>query len=107
MNRMLRLLAASFISLSGCAALEAQQAADSEQMLAEAGFHKTAMSPLKTLPERQLVALGKGEDRWYEFVDRGFCRCSYVGYDKSYAALQELRAGRAFSPAGLDALGAD
>jgi len=107
MNPLLALLASSFLVLSACTATRAQQASDAERMLAAAGFHKTAMSPMKTLPERQLVALGEEEDRWYEFVDREFCRCSYVGFDKSYAALRELRAARVLAhdsaPAGLEA----
>ena len=96
------ILASSVLVLSACAPIRAQQASDSEQLLAEAGFHKTAMSPLKTFPDRQLVAFGEGEDRWFEFTDREFCRCSYVGFDKSYAALQELRAAR--GQAGGDGL---
>src|SRR5690349_3040156 len=88
------LLASGLLALSGCAAIQGQQAADSEQILAEAGFHKTHITELKTVPVRHLFERGEGADHWYEFVDPDHCRCSYVGYDKNLAVLAELRRAR-------------
>ena len=88
------LLASSLLALSGCAAIQGQQAADSEEILAEAGFHKTHITELKTVPVRQLFERGESADRWFEFVDPDYCHCSYVGYDKNLAVLTELRTAR-------------
>jgi hypothetical protein len=113
MKPLLPILAGSLLVLSACTTLQAQQAADSEQILGEAAFHKTTMAELKTLPERQLIVRGEGENIWYEFVDRQFCRCSYIGYDKQLAAVQEIRRARvrdheyAVRAIGITSAGAD
>ena len=63
--------------------------ADSEEILAQAGFER---SPLDEpgLPSRHLV-----EDAGtYKFADPDFCRCVYTGGAKQYAELQRLRAER-------------
>jgi len=77
------------IALAGCAALEGRVAADSEEILAQAGFQR---EPLEGpgLPARQLVQAGAS----YRFADPDFCQCVYVGGAKEYAELQRLRAER-------------
>jgi hypothetical protein len=77
------------LALAGCAAIQGQVAADSEEILAQAGFQR---HPLEGpgLPARQLI-----EDRGaYRFADPDFCRCEYTGGAKEYAELQRLRAER-------------
>ena len=77
------------VALAGCAALRNQRAADSEEILAQAGFER---APLDTpgLPARQLVQSGSS----YTFADPDFCHCMYVGGEREYAQLQKLRAER-------------
>jgi hypothetical protein len=77
------------LALTGCAVIQGQTAADSEEILAQAGFQR---QPLEGpgLPARQLI-----EDRGaYRFADPDFCRCEYVGGAKEYAELQRLRTER-------------
>src|SRR5687768_2325754 len=81
--------AALFSLLSGCAAIQALEAADSEEILAEAGFHRQSLDH-PGLPSRQLVA----QAGMYKFADPDFCVCMYIGGDKEYAELQRLRAER-------------
>ena len=79
----------ALLALTGCAYLQGQTAADSEEILAQAGFQR---SPLDEpgLPSRQLVDDGGT----YKFADPDFCRCVYTGGAKQYAELQRLRAER-------------
>ena len=76
-------------ALAGCSAIHGQSAADSEEILAQAGFQR---EPLEGpgLPARQLVQSGAT----YRFSDPDFCQCAYVGGAKEYAELQRLRAER-------------
>jgi len=79
----------ALLAITGCAALQGQTAADSEEILAQAGFQR---HPLEEpgLPSRQLV-----EDAGsYKFADPNFCQCVYVGGAREYAELQRLRAER-------------
>ena len=85
----LRLAAVALLALPGCAYLQAQVAADSEEILAQAGFQRQPLDE-PGLPVRQLVeAAGI-----YKFADPTFCQCMYVGGAREYAELQRLRAER-------------
>jgi hypothetical protein len=83
------LLLVALAALAGCALVEGQVAADSEELLAQAGFQR---HPLEEpgLPARHLVEAGGS----YKFADPDFCRCVYVGGAAEYAELQRLRAER-------------
>jgi hypothetical protein len=85
--------ALALLVLAGCAG---RHAADSEAILAEAGFQKTALvsSELKIVPERQLFSRQEAGGMTYEFVDQEFCQCRYVGGAKELATLQDLRKAR-------------
>lgn len=74
---------------AGCAAIHAQEAADSEEILAQAGFQREPLHE-PGLPARQLVE----QAGQYKFADPDFCQCVYVGGAKEYAELQKLRAAR-------------
>src|SRR5688572_5787946 len=75
----LRLAAAAVLALPGCAYLQGQVAADSEEMLTQAGFQRYPLEE-PGLPSRQLV-----EDAGtYKFADPDFCRCVYTGGAKQY-----------------------
>ena len=80
---------AAAVALTGCAAIQGQVAADSEEILAQAGFQREPLHE-PGLPARHLVQqAGK-----YKFADPQFCNCVYVGGAGEYAELQRLRAER-------------
>jgi hypothetical protein len=95
-------IAATILALSGCAAINGQMAADSEQILAEAGFSKQPQSAAQgatgaaggSLPARQLTKVDDNGSVAYEFYDPQFCNCVYVGGAQEYTKLQELRKAR-------------
>jgi hypothetical protein len=93
-------LAIPLLALSACAAIHRQEAADSEVLLKQAGFHtRAADSPerqqdLVTMPSRQIVERDQNGAAVYSFADPDNCRCLYVGGQKEYAKLQELRQQR-------------
>lgn len=75
--------------LAGCSAIQGRVAADSEEILAEAGFQREPLHE-PGLPARRLVE----QAGTYKFADPDFCQCVYVGGAKEYAELQRLRAER-------------
>ena len=77
------------VALAGCAAIRDQTAADSEEILAQAGFQPAPLDA-PGLPARQLVQTGTT----YTFADPDFCHCMYVGGATEYAELQRLRTER-------------
>ena len=94
-------LAIPLLALSACAAIHRQEAADSEVLLKQAGFQtRAADSPerqqdlVKSLPSRQIVKRDQKGTPEYIFADPDNCHCLYVGGQKEYAKLQELRQQR-------------
>ena len=94
-------IAAVMLALSGCAAIQGQMTTDSEQTLAQAGFHRESVSSqgatsaaAQNLKVRQLTAETQNGTTTYEFYDPQFCHCVYVGGTKEYAELQRLRQAR-------------
>ena len=93
-------LAVPLLALSACAAIHRQEAADSEVLLRQAGFEaRAADSPerqqdLVKMPLRQIVERDQKGTPEYIFADPDNCRCLYVGGQKEYAKLQELRQQR-------------
>ena len=77
------------LAVAGCAAIRNHKAADSEDILAEAGFQRAPLD-VRGLPARQLVQTGST----YAFADPDFCQCMYVGGADEYAKLERLRAER-------------
>ena len=77
------------LTLAGCSVIQGQVAADSEEILAQAGFQRQPLDE-PGLPSRQLV-----EDAGvYKFADPNFCQCVYLGGAREFAELQRLRAKR-------------
>jgi uncharacterized protein YceK len=91
--RSLVFLAAAVLALSGCAAIQRQQAADSKQLLTQAGF-RVRVADEPGLPARQLVAQSAGGTTVYKFSDPDNCNCLYVGGPSEFAELQRLRLER-------------
>ncbi len=93
-------LAIPLLALSACAAVHRQEAADSEVLLKQAGFQaRAADSPerqqdLVKMPLRQIVERDQNGTPEYIFADPDNCHCLYVGGQKEYAKLQELRQQR-------------
>jgi hypothetical protein len=91
MPRLLKLSLVVFglAALPGCAALQGRVAADSREILAQAGFERQPLDE-PGLPSRQLVE----DARVYKFADPDFCRCVYLAGASEHAELQRLRAER-------------
>jgi hypothetical protein len=83
--------------LSSCAMMEAQEAKDTEQLLAAAGFKmKLADTPakmahLKTLTQHKIVAHQKDGAVYYIYADATTCQCFYWGKDQSYQNFMQLQ----------------
>jgi len=83
--------------LLSCAMLQAQQAEDTEQLLAEAGFKmKLADTPakmahLKTLSQNKIVPHEKDGVVYYIYADAATCQCFFWGRDQSYQNFLQLQ----------------
>jgi hypothetical protein len=90
-------------SIGGCAAIERQEAAlgrqeaaDTEKLLAAAGFRRIPADSaerqhdLATLPPREIVAHRRGAKTLYVYADPESCRCLYVGAPTAYAKYLQL-----------------
>jgi hypothetical protein len=84
-----RLVVFGLAALTGCTYIQGQVAADSEEILAQAGFQNQPLDE-RGLPSRQLVE----QADVYKFADPDFCRCVFVGSANEHAELQRLRAER-------------
>lgn len=97
--RFLRILGIlSFASLlSSCAAIEAQNVADKEQLLAAAGFTmKLADTPaklehLQQQVQHKVIAYAKNGKNYFVYADATDCKCLYVGDDSAYTKFQRLQ----------------
>jgi hypothetical protein len=96
---MLRIVARLLIlasALGGCDALERQQAADTEKVLAAAGFQRLradsaeGREDLASLPPHRIVAQHRDAESVYLYVDPQNCRCVYAGGPDAYAIYSEL-----------------
>ncbi|HXJ81117.1 MAG TPA: hypothetical protein VMS64_20860 [Candidatus Methylomirabilis sp.] len=87
-------------ALYGCASMQQDQASDTEQLLAAAGFKaRPADTPqklahLETLQPFKLIARSKGDQFVYTYADPKYCRCLYAGGPKAYQELQRLKLER-------------
>jgi hypothetical protein len=83
-------------ALGGCAAIERQQAADTEKLLATAGFQirpadsAERQQDLANMPPLEIVAHREGGKTVYTYADAQTCRCLYVGGAKAYAEYGRL-----------------
>jgi hypothetical protein len=89
--------------LAGCAAVQVVQkneAADTEQLLAAAGFKvKLADTPkkmahLQTLTQRKLTIHQRNGKNYYVYADALNCKCLYVGNEAAYQRFQQLQVER-------------
>ena len=84
------------IMLTGCAAIEKQDAIATERLLAAAGFKMqfadTAeqTDQLKNTAQRTLVPKRRGDNVYYIYADALACHCLYVGNEQAYQRYQQL-----------------
>ena len=93
-------LVALSLSVTGCAAIRAHQTAETEQILAAAGFQvEPADTPerqaeLASLPPHRLLAqslqVGGAPAVGYVYADPDHCHCLFVGDAKAYQSFQQL-----------------
>jgi hypothetical protein len=82
--------------LAGCATVQRNEALDTEQVLAAAGFYmKLADTPeklarLQTLTPRKLVPYVRNGKTYFVYADPDVCRCLYAGTEENYQAYQRL-----------------
>jgi hypothetical protein len=83
-------------ALGGCAAMERQQAADTEKLLVAAGFRMRLadsaerQQDLAKMPPREVVIHRHGAKNVYTYADPQNCHCLYVGGAKAYAKYREF-----------------
>jgi len=99
-NRLFTLALALALALTGCAAIEKQeaqqQASQTEQLLSAAGFqmkladtpqklaHLQALTPLKLAPHPRDGKI------YFIYADAQFCQCLYAGDQAAYQRYQRL-----------------
>jgi len=90
------ILAASFLAFSACAAIQNQNAMDTERLLAASGFQmRLADTPeklahLQTLSQRKLVPHPHDGKVYYVYADAGYCQCVYIGNENAYQRYQQI-----------------
>ena len=90
------LVVALGLSVTGCATIRAHQTAETEQVLAAAGFQvEPADTPeklahLRTLTPRKVVRDVRDGQPQYVYADPQTCKCLYVGDEQRYQKFQEL-----------------
>jgi hypothetical protein len=94
--RFTAIVAVLAVILAGCAAIQNQQAIETERLLAAAGFQmRFADTPeklrhLKTLTQRKLTPHQRDDKVYYVYADATSCECLYVGTEKAYQRYQNL-----------------
>jgi len=92
----LAVLAGLAFFLPACAAIQNQNAMDTERLLAASGFQmRLADTPeklehLKTLTQRKPVPHEKDGKVYYVYADAAYCQCLYIGNEKAYQRYQKL-----------------
>jgi len=90
------ILAVWLLTFSSCAAIQNQNAIDTERLLAASGFQmRLADSPeklahLQTLTQRKLVPHQHDGKIYYIYADATSCQCVYIGNEKAYQRYQQL-----------------
>jgi hypothetical protein len=97
------------LALAGCQAIETEEAEDTEQLLAAAGFHmKQANTPeqlanLQGMTQRKIVLQEQDGQARYVYADAEDCKCVYVGNERNYDEYQRLSLREEIAQDNLDA----
>jgi uncharacterized protein YceK len=98
--KLLLLILAASVGLTGCAAIQRSQARSTEHLLAAAGFRTqpadTAeqQQQIGAMPAYRLLNRAKGDGVEYTYADPTSCKCVYVGGPGEYSAYQRLMTER-------------
>ena len=91
------LIAALVIALAGCTAIQKKQAAQTQQLLAAAGFElQMADTPerLATLqsvvPQRKLFSVAAADGPRFVYADAEYCQCVYAGDQQAHERYQRM-----------------
>ena len=91
------LIAALAIAVAGCTAIQKQQAAQTQQLLAAAGFEmQKADTPerLATLqsvvPQRKVFSVDATDGPRFVYADADYCQCAYAGDQQAYVRYQRM-----------------
>jgi hypothetical protein len=91
------LIAALAIALAGCTAIHKQQAAQTQPLLAAAGFElQMADTPerLATLqsvvPQRKVFSVAAADGPRFVYADAEYCQCVYAGDQQAYERYQRM-----------------
>ena len=101
-------LSGLMLALAGCQAIESEEAEDTEQLLAAAGFHmKEASTPeqlanLHAMSQRKIVSQEQDGQPRYVYADQD-CKCVYVGDERNYDEYQRLSLREEIAEENLDA----
>lgn len=102
-------LSGLMLALAGCQAIESEEAEDTEQLLAAAGFHmKEASTPeqlanLQAMTQRKIVIQEQAGQARYVYADAEDCKCVYVGNERNYDEYQRLSLREEIAQDNLDA----
>jgi hypothetical protein len=102
-------LSGLILALAGCQAIENEEAEDTEQLLAAAGFHmKEASTPeqlanLQAMTQRKVVLQEQDGETRYVYADAEDCKCVYVGDERNYDEYQRLSLREEIALDNLDA----
>jgi hypothetical protein len=108
-RRAAAVLSVLVLVLAGCQAIENEEAEDTEQTLAAAGFHmKEATTPaqlanLEAMTQRKIVIHDQDGQPRYVYADAQDCKCVYVGSEKNYDEYQRLSLKQEIAQENLDA----
>jgi hypothetical protein len=97
------------VVLASCQAIENEDAEDTEQLLAAAGFHmKEATTPdqlanLRAMSQRKIVIQEQDGQQRYVYADAQDCKCVYVGNERNYDEYQRLSLKEEIAEENLDA----
>jgi hypothetical protein len=103
------MLSISVVALAACQAIENEEAQDTEQLLAAAGFHmKEAATPdqlanLQAMTQRQIVIHHQDGRLRYVYADAEDCKCVYVGNERNYDRYQRLSLKEEIAEENMDA----
>lgn len=80
----------------GCAAIQRNQATETERILTSAGFQtwptdtRERQDDLRSLPPHRLVKRTEDGRSVYLYADPDYCRCLYVGGESEYSEYERL-----------------
>jgi hypothetical protein len=103
------MLSISVLALAACQAIENEEAQDTEQLLAAAGFHmQEAATPdqlanLQAMTQRQVVIHHQDGRLRYVYADAEDCKCVYVGNERNYDRYQRLSLKEEIAEENMDA----